>query len=160
MYDSAKRSLAFTVATGGLLLTGTAYTPALAATGLSAPQGQAQAQGVQNDASASASSPVNTAGSQSDAAQSAPEGRAAQTPPDLLAPDVLHPNIPAPAPRAVPPGPGAAATAIMEGWGEEVIPEAEVIRGAAEDTPAAGKAGDKLPTTARTGQSPPMMSPF
>jgi ChpA-C len=108
MYDLAKRSLAFTVATSGLLLTGTAYTPALAAVGVG-PQGPAQAQGVQNGASTSASS-VNTAGSSGDAAQSAPEGRAAQAPPDLLSPDALHPNIPAPAPRAGSAGPGAAAT--------------------------------------------------
>ena len=109
MYDLAKRSLAFTVATGGLLLTGTAYSPALAAVGVGVPQGPAQAQGVQNDASTSASS-VNTAGSPGDTAQSAPEGRAAQAPPDLLSSDALHPNIPAPAPRAGSAGPGAAAT--------------------------------------------------
>ena len=108
MYDLAKRSLAFTVATGGLLLTGTAYSPALAAVGVGVPQGPAQAQGVQNDASTSASS-VNTAGSPGDTAQSAPEGRAAQAPPDLLSSGALHPNIPAPAPRAAPAGPGAAA---------------------------------------------------
>ena len=109
MYDLAKRSLAFTVATGGLLLTGTAYSPALAAVGVGVPQGPAQAQGVQNDASTSASS-VNTAGSSGDAAQSAPEGRAEQAPPDLLSSNALHPNIPAPAPRAGSAGPGAAAT--------------------------------------------------
>ena len=108
MYDLAKRSLAFTVATGGLLLTGTAYSPALAAVGVGVPQGPAQAQGVQNDASTSASS-VNTAGSSGDTAQSAPEGRAAQAPPDLLSSDALHPNIPAPAPRAGSAGPGAEA---------------------------------------------------
>ncbi|MBS2961944.1 chaplin [Actinocrinis puniceicyclus] len=36
MYDMAKRSLAFTVATGGLLLTGTGYAPAEAAVGFGA----------------------------------------------------------------------------------------------------------------------------
>ena len=103
MYDLAKRSLAFTVATGGLLLTGTAYTPALAAAGVGANQGPAQAQGVQSDANASASS-VTAAGS-----SGAGEGRAVQAPPDLLAPSALHPNIPAPKPRAAS-GPGAAAS--------------------------------------------------
>src|SRR6266567_2909581 len=98
MYDLAKRSLAFTVATGGLLLTGTAYSPALAAVGVGANQGPAQAQGVQSDASNS-SSPVTTAGS--------PGG--VEAPPDLLAPSALNPNVPAPRPRAASSGPGATA---------------------------------------------------
>jgi hypothetical protein len=98
MYDLAKRSLAFTVATGGLLLTGTAYSPALAAVGVGANQGPAQAQGVQSDASSS-SSPVTTAGS--------PSG--VEAPPDLLAPSALNPNVPAPRPRAASSGPGATA---------------------------------------------------
>jgi hypothetical protein len=44
MYDMAKRSLAFTVATGGLLLTGTGYAPAEAAVGFGTVPGPAQAQ--------------------------------------------------------------------------------------------------------------------
>ncbi len=108
MYDLAKRSLAFTVATGGLLLTGTAYTPALAATGVGANQGPAQAQGVQNDASASSV----TAGSAGGA-----EGRAAQAPPDLLAPSALHPDAPAPKPKAATSGSGAAATSSTKSSG-------------------------------------------
>ena len=103
MHDLAKRSLAFTVATGGLLLTGTSCSPAFAAVAATAgvPQGRAQAQGVQNDASTSAS-PVNAAGSPGGEARSAPD------PPSS---DALHPNIPAPAPRAGPSGPGASDTA-------------------------------------------------
>ena len=42
MYDMAKRSLAFTVATGGLLLTGTGYAPAEAAVGFGALPGPAR----------------------------------------------------------------------------------------------------------------------
>ena len=56
MYDMAKRSLAFTVATGGLLLTGTGYTPAEAAVGFGALPGPAQAQGA---AANQASSPTS-----------------------------------------------------------------------------------------------------
>jgi hypothetical protein len=48
MYDLAKRSLAFTVATGGLLLTGTAFSPAMAAGGLGTTQGPAHAQEVRD----------------------------------------------------------------------------------------------------------------
>ena len=58
MYDLAKRSLAFAVATGGLLLTGTAFSPALAVVGSGAHPGPARAPGVLRDAG-SASSPVN-----------------------------------------------------------------------------------------------------
>ncbi|HTJ68631.1 MAG TPA: chaplin [Actinospica sp.] len=99
MYDLAKRSLAFTVATGGLLLTGTAYTPALAAAGVGANQGPAQAQGVQSDANAT-SSPVTAAGPSGDV----------QAPPDLLAPSALNPNVTAPKPRSASSGPGAVST--------------------------------------------------
>ncbi|HEX4788955.1 MAG TPA: hypothetical protein VH372_10875 [Actinospica sp.] len=60
MYDSAKRSLAFTVATGGLLLTGAACTPALAAVVVSHDQVPAQAQDAQSDAG-STSSPADAA---------------------------------------------------------------------------------------------------
>src|SRR5438445_751087 len=62
MYDMAKRSLAFTVATGGLLLTGTGYAPADTAVGPATTPGQAQAQasGGANQASpSSVSNPVN-----------------------------------------------------------------------------------------------------
>ncbi|HEU5331961.1 MAG TPA: chaplin [Actinocrinis sp.] len=54
----AKRSLAFTVATGGLLLTGTGYAPADTAVGPAVSPGQAQAQG--NDASQASPSSVST----------------------------------------------------------------------------------------------------
>jgi hypothetical protein len=117
MYDLAKRSLAFTVATGGLLLTGTAYTPALAAAGVGpgANQGPAQAQGVQSDAG-SASSPVNAA-SQADAAKAGSPARAVQAPPDLLAPNVLRPQLPVKPRVAGGTGPGAAATSSTKNSG-------------------------------------------
>jgi hypothetical protein len=91
MYDLAMRSLALTVVTGGLLLTGTAYTPALAAAGVGVLQGQARAQGVQNDAGTSAS--TANAGLSGGTAQSAPEGRAAERPPpDPPSTDASHPR--------------------------------------------------------------------
>jgi len=111
MYDLAKRSLAFTVATGGLLLTGTAYTPALAAVGLGVNQGPTQAQGVQNGA-VSASAPVK-AGPEGGAAKAEAGARqAGQTPQGVLALSVQHSDTPKPKPRAGGPsaGPGAAAS--------------------------------------------------
>jgi LPXTG-motif cell wall-anchored protein len=70
MYDLAKRSLAFTVATGGLLLTGTAFSPAMAAGGSGVNQGPAQAREVGGAASAS-SAPDSTAASDRAAAMKA-----------------------------------------------------------------------------------------
>ena len=73
MYDLAKRSLAFTVATGGLLLTGTAFSPAMAAAGL----GAKEAGGALNAHSVSGSATASDG-----AATKATRGRAAQ-PPDV-----------------------------------------------------------------------------
>ena len=111
MYDLAKRSLAFTVATGGLLLTGTAYTPALAAVGLGVSQGPTQAQGVQNGA-VSASAPVKAVPVGGAAKAEAGARQARQSPRGLLAVSVQHSDNPKPKPRAGGPsaGPGAAAS--------------------------------------------------
>jgi hypothetical protein len=87
MYDLAKRSLAFTVATGGLLLTGTAYSPALAVVGSGAIQGPARASGVLSDAG-SASSPVNAGRLEATGTAGSPAG-AVLSPPALFAPDSL-----------------------------------------------------------------------
>lgn len=62
MYDMAKRSLACTVATGGLLLTGTGYAPADTAVGSALSPGQAQAQGsggANGATPSSVSTPIN-----------------------------------------------------------------------------------------------------
>ncbi|MGH6656763.1 MAG: chaplin family protein [Actinocrinis sp.] len=76
----AKRSLAFTVATGGLLLTGTGYAPAQAAVGFGALPGPAAAQGNADQASPSGvSTPISVA----------PEAR-----PQVAAPKVLTPKAP------------------------------------------------------------------
>lgn len=88
MYDLAKRSLAFAVATGGLLLTGTAFSPAFAVAGSGAIQGPAQAQGVRIDAG-SASSPVNAAHRDATATTGL-RARAAQAPPGSLPPRLLR----------------------------------------------------------------------
>lgn len=80
MYDSAKRSLAFTVATGGLLLTGTAFSTAFAAAGVGADHGPARAHGVQSDAKSASS--VTAAG----------YFGGVQAPPDLLASSKHHPG--------------------------------------------------------------------
>jgi hypothetical protein len=75
MYDMAKRSLAFTVATGGLLLTGTGYAPADAAVGFGSFPGPAQAQGsaVANQASpSSVSTPISVRGPENAARAQAP----------------------------------------------------------------------------------------
>lgn len=86
MYDLAKRSLVFTVATGGLLLTGSAFSPAMAATGLGTAQGPAQAHETGSALSASQALRAATASGSGEAAEnSAPERGAAQ-PPDLLFP--------------------------------------------------------------------------
>ncbi len=62
MYDMAKRSLAFTVATGGLLLTGTGYAPAQAAVGFGALPGPSAASGNADQASPSGvSTPISVA---------------------------------------------------------------------------------------------------
>ena len=76
MYDMAKRSLAFTVATGGLLLTGTGYAPAEAAVGFGALPGPAQAQGsAANQASSpsSVSTPISVSGPEGIQPKAAPE---------------------------------------------------------------------------------------
>jgi hypothetical protein len=63
MYDTAKRSLAFTVATGGLLLAGTGFTPVQAATGQGQAPEPASAQAGQGAAALlsphAASTPIN-----------------------------------------------------------------------------------------------------
>lgn len=86
MYDLAKRSLACTVATGGLLLTGAAFSPAMAAGGLGVTQGPAHAQEARGAVSAFAALDPATA-SGGAAAQDTPRGWAA--PPDLLFPRFL-----------------------------------------------------------------------
>lgn len=86
MYDLAKRSLVFTVATGGLLLTGSAFSPAMAATGLGTAQGPAHTQETGSALGASPALRAATASGSGEAAEkSAPNGGAAQ-PPDLLFP--------------------------------------------------------------------------
>ncbi|MBR7839228.1 hypothetical protein KDL01_38555, partial [Actinospica durhamensis] len=81
MYDLAKRSLVFTVATGGLLLTGTALSPAMAAAG----------QGAKESGGAVSAHSVSGSATASDgAAAKAPRGRAAQ-PPEVHS----HPMSPA-----------------------------------------------------------------
>ena len=100
MYDMAKRSLAFTVATGGLLLTGTGYAPADAAVGFGTLPGPAQAQGsaAANQASpTSVSTPISVRG---------PESARAAVP--VIAPQRVHVLTPQD-PRSA--GSGAAAAA-------------------------------------------------
>jgi hypothetical protein len=100
MYDMAKRSLAFTVATGGLLLTGTGYAPADAAVGFGTLPGPAQAQGsaAANQASpTSVSTPISVSG---------PEAARAAVP--VIAPKRVHVLTPQD-PRSA--GSGAAAAA-------------------------------------------------
>lgn len=88
MYDLAKRSLVFTVATGGLLLTGSAFTPAMAAEAPGQAQGPTQAQGAADAVSAYQALHAATAsGSGTAAVDSAPHG-AAQSP-DLLFPQAV-----------------------------------------------------------------------
>jgi hypothetical protein len=73
MYDMAKRSLAFTVATGGLLLTGTGYAPAEAAVGFGSLPGPAQAQGAAaNQAPSSVSTPISVRGPEAELPKTAP----------------------------------------------------------------------------------------
>jgi LPXTG-motif cell wall-anchored protein len=99
MYDMAKRSLAFTVATGGLLLTGTGYAPADAAVAFGALPGPAQAQG---------SAAVNQASPSS-----------VSTPISVRAPEAKPVRVLAPAaPRAgMPGGAGAAASSTVKNSG-------------------------------------------
>ncbi len=85
MYDMAKRSLAFTVATGGLLLTGTGYAPADTASIAPLPgQAQAQESGSALKASpSSVSTPISVREdpqAQPKAAAQAPQARAPQQP--------------------------------------------------------------------------------
>jgi hypothetical protein len=96
MYDMAKRSLAFTVATGGLLLTGTGYAPADAAVSLGSLPGPAQAQG---------SAAVNQASPSS-----------VNTPISVRTPDVLQPKKPS-LPRTATSGAGAAASSTVKNSG-------------------------------------------
>jgi hypothetical protein len=93
MYDMAKRSLAFTVATGGLLLTGTGYVPADAAVAFGSPPGPAQAQG---SAAANQASPSSVS-----------------TPISVRAPKKVRVLTPA-APRAATSGAGAAASSTVK----------------------------------------------
>lgn len=108
MYETAKRSLAFTVVTGGLLLTGTAYAQADAAVGLGAhaprpsayvryDDAQARTDAVQNDRDAALA-----AAQQEPGAMSAPDAQApaeasdsdsdAQQEPQADAPDAQAPD--------------------------------------------------------------------
>lgn len=76
MYDTAKRGLAFTVATGGLLLTGAGFTPAEAAVGSGAIAGPAAAQGnasTQHASQNTAGAPISVAGPNSGKAAQALE---------------------------------------------------------------------------------------
>jgi len=108
MYDMAKRSLAFTVATGGLLLTGTGYAPAEAAVGFGALPGPAQAQGsAANQASSpsSVSTPISVSGPEGTQPKAAPENV------HVLKP--AAPHLPADSGS----GSGASATSTVKGSG-------------------------------------------
>lgn len=138
MYDLAKRSLAFAVATGGLLLTATAYSPALAAMGSDAAnQGQAQVLNVQNGAG-HASAAVNAA-PQGDAANAGSPGREVQAPPRPLAPE----------PPAA--GPGSGASAVSDTGPPGPLVSGDDVK-APSDAPA-GACGDTADVVAGTDEA-------
>lgn len=110
MYDMAKRSLAFTVATGGLLLTGTGYAPADAAVGFGTFPGPAQAQG---SAAATQASPTSVSTPISVRASESALPPAVIAPAPLRDVRVLTPTQP----RAGGPGAGAAASSTVKNSG-------------------------------------------
>ncbi|WP_034265873.1 LPXTG cell wall anchor domain-containing protein [Actinospica robiniae] len=104
MYDLAKRSLVLTVATGGLLLTGSAFSPAMAAEGLGPAQGPTHAQESADAVSAYQALHAATASGSGEAAAPAVPHGAAQ-PPDLLFPQASTGDpADAGAPHALDPG--------------------------------------------------------
>ena len=111
MYDMAKRSLAFTVATGGLLLTGTGYVPADAAVAFGTSSGPAQAQG---SAAANQASPT-TVSTPISVSVRGPE-RAAPAPAAVAPKKDVRVLTPA-QPRTVGSGAGAAATSTVKNSG-------------------------------------------